>query len=171
VAALVIAGGVVAVASPAAATGRCPTVTWGSLAKQAGGLATSQVPIQGARAGINECFDRLVIDLGGQPVPNWSVGYGAITSTAGNDIVLAGGASLQITVRSPAYDGSGHSTIVEPLPDVTGFPVFREVRFVESFEAVTVYGLGVRARLPFRVFTLSGPGGGSRLVIDVYQHW
>jgi hypothetical protein len=29
----------------------------------------------------------------------------------------------------------------------------------------------VRARLPFRVFTLSGPGGGSRLVIDVYQHW
>jgi hypothetical protein len=32
-------------------------------------------------------------------------------------------------------------------------------------------GLGVRARLPFRVFTLDGPGSMSRLVIDVAHHW
>jgi hypothetical protein len=29
----------------------------------------------------------------------------------------------------------------------------------------------VRARLPFRVFSLAGPGAGSRLVIDVAHRW
>jgi hypothetical protein len=32
-------------------------------------------------------------------------------------------------------------------------------------------GLGVRGRLPFRVFTLDGPGAGSRIVIDVAHRW
>ena len=36
-----------------------------------------------------------------------------------------------------------------------------------SFEGQTTIGLGVRARLPFRVFVLAGPGSGSRLVVDV----
>ncbi|MDQ1596268.1 MAG: hypothetical protein QOH40_2824, partial [Arthrobacter pascens] len=40
-----------------------------------------------------------------------------------------------------------------------------------SFEGYTTLGLGVRARLPFKVFTLAGPGSGSRLVIDVAHHW
>jgi hypothetical protein len=40
-----------------------------------------------------------------------------------------------------------------------------------SFEGQTTIGLGVRARLPFRVFTLDGPGNGSRIVIDVAHHW
>ena len=43
--------------------------------------------------------------------------------------------------------------------------------FAGTFEAVTQIGLGVRARLPFRVFTLDGPGNGSRLVIDVAHRW
>jgi hypothetical protein len=40
-----------------------------------------------------------------------------------------------------------------------------------SFEGVTNVGLGLRARLPFRVFTLSGPGSTTRLVIDVAHAW
>ena len=36
---------------------------------------------------------------------------------------------------------------------------------------ISKFGLGVRARLPFRVFTLDGPGAGSRLVIDVAHRW
>ncbi|BAS14136.1 conserved hypothetical protein [Arthrobacter sp. Hiyo8] len=43
--------------------------------------------------------------------------------------------------------------------------------FAGSFEGYTSLGLGVRARLPFRVFTLAGPGTGSRLVIDVAHMW
>ena len=40
-----------------------------------------------------------------------------------------------------------------------------------SFEGRTSLGLGVRARLPFRVFSLAGPGDGSRVVIDVAHRW
>jgi hypothetical protein len=176
VAALLTAGGTVGAstvaASPAGATGACPTVDWGSLDKGAV-PAPGAAQILGARAGIHDCFDRLVIDLSGQPPADWRVAYGPVHGTAGDGaIALAGGASLRISIGAPAYDPTtGGSTIVEPLPDVSGFPVFREVKFVESFEGETTYGLGVRARLPFRVFTLADPGGGSRIVIDVYEHW
>ena len=55
--------------------------------------------------------------------------------------------------------------------DVDGYRTFRQVAFTGSFEGQTLIGLGVRARLPMRVFTLDGPGDGSRLVIDVAHRW
>jgi hypothetical protein len=65
-----------------------------------------------------------------------------------------------------------------PGPDAVGY----DVRYVhdvapgespelEPLEGQTEIGLGVRARLPFRVFPLAGPGDGSRLVIDVAHRW
>jgi hypothetical protein len=38
-----------------------------------------------------------------------------------------------------------------------------------SFDGQTTYGLGVRARFPFRVFTIAGRHG--RIVIDVAHRW
>ncbi|TCN28598.1 hypothetical protein EV644_14512 [Kribbella orskensis] len=40
-----------------------------------------------------------------------------------------------------------------------------------GFEGQATFGVGVRARLPFHTFTLSGPGRGSRLVIDITHRW
>jgi hypothetical protein len=54
---------------------------------------------------------------------------------------------------------------------VTGYQTFRQVAWAGSFEGQSTIALGVRARLPFRVFTLAGPGTGSRLVIDVAHFW
>jgi hypothetical protein len=54
---------------------------------------------------------------------------------------------------------------------VTGYRTFRQVAFLGTFEGYTTIGLGVRARLPFRVQVLAGPGAGSRLVIDVGHRW
>ena len=34
-----------------------------------------------------------------------------------------------------------------------------------------MFALAVRAHLPFRVFTLAGPGDNNRLVIDVAHKW
>jgi hypothetical protein len=45
------------------------------------------------------------------------------------------------------------------------------VVYANSFEGSTSIGLGVRARLPFRAFTLDGPGSGSRLIVDVAHSW
>ena len=54
---------------------------------------------------------------------------------------------------------------------MAGFRTFRQVSWAGSFEGLTSVGLGVRARLPFRVFVLSGPGSGSRIVVDVAHTW
>ena len=54
---------------------------------------------------------------------------------------------------------------------MTGYRTFRQVAWAGSFEGRTTVGLGVRAWLPFRVFTLTGPDSGSRLVIDIAHTW
>ena len=57
------------------------------------------------------------------------------------------------------------------LSNVSGYRTFRQVADAGSFEGQTTYGLGVRARLLFRVFTVAGPGTNTRLVVDVVHHW
>ncbi|MET9634609.1 hypothetical protein ABZX92_44900, partial [Lentzea sp. NPDC006480] len=50
--------------------------------------------------------------------------------------------------------------------DVTGYRTFRQVAWAGSWEGTTDLGLGTRARLPFRVFTLP-----DRIVVDVAHQW
>jgi hypothetical protein len=60
------------------------------------------------------------------------------------------------------------------MAPVSGFTTFRQVASAGSFEGVSSIGLGVRARLPFRVVTASGiPGSanGVRVVVDVAHRW
>jgi hypothetical protein len=45
------------------------------------------------------------------------------------------------------------------------------VVYAGSFEGYTTLGVGTRARLPFRVFALAGPGGDTRIVVDVAHRW
>ncbi|MBL1104491.1 hypothetical protein JK361_07745 [Streptomyces sp. 5-8] len=150
----------------------CPT-GWGSGAK--GGAATGAVPLKNIRTGRHDCFDRMVFDVptGG------SVGYHVryvdrLTQTAtGRYIPVGGGAVLDVRVGAPAYDpDSGAPTypgrVGRTLPgvNVSGYRTFRDTRFAGSFEGETQIGLGVRARLPFRVIQLSG-----HLVVDVAHNW
>jgi hypothetical protein len=60
---------------------------------------------------------------------------------------------------------------VGPVVDVAGYQTLRSVVFGGSFEGLTTFGVGVRARLPFRVFALAGPGGDTRIVLDVLHKW
>jgi hypothetical protein len=90
-------------------------------------------------------------------------------------VPLRGGAFLQVKVNAPSYDAYGNSTHnpanSKELSNVAGYQTFRQVASAGSFEGYSSFGLGVRARLPFRVFTLDGPGGGSRMVVDVAHFW
>ncbi|GAA2165216.1 AMIN-like domain-containing (lipo)protein [Pedococcus bigeumensis] len=149
-------------------------ITWGSLAKTRALSPTGTVT--GVRSGRHACFDRLVIDLKGRS-PGFTVRYvKTFTSQAsGRPIALRGGAKLAVTVDAPAYDpATGAPTYTPRNPvevvDVTGYRTFRQVRWDSSFEGYTSMGLGVRARLPFRVFTIQDRTT-SRLVIDVAHHW
>jgi hypothetical protein len=150
-------------------------IVWGSLAKQ-GGVETAPT-LAGVRTGRHECFDRLVLDLHGGASAGYHVAYvdAVYRDGSGELVPLRGGVRLQVVVHAPSYDLNGNPTYTPAnraeLSNVTGYQTFRQVADAGSFEGQTTIGLGVRARLPFRVFVLAGPGDGSRLVVDVAHFW
>ena len=158
---------------PASAEPYCGLV-WGSLMKA--DPAMSQAKVTNVRTGQHYCFDRLVVDLNG-PVGGYTVQYlPQVTQDGSGALVpLRGQAFLQVTVNDPAYDENGNATYnpanPNELSNVDGYQTFRQVAWAGSFEGYSSLGLGVRARLPFRVFALAGPDTGSRLVIDVAHFW
>jgi hypothetical protein len=141
--------------------------TWGSTDKVAGPATSTGSPVRNVRTGRHECYDRLVVDLGG-PASGYSVRYvRRFRGQASNNVIpLPAGARIEIIVKAPV--GSYGGVTGQPLPGVTvaGYDTFRSTRFGEAFEGTTQLGLGVRARLPFRVLKI-----GDRVVIDVAHHW
>ncbi len=148
-------------------------IQWGSAQKARTGTAS---PLTNVRGGRQTCYDRLVLDFA-TTTSGSRVRYVTGVPYQGRDgyIPLRGGAKIEILVLGPAYDAAGHPTYSPANPrelvNVSGWTTFRQVAWGGSFEGHTTIGLGVRARLPFRVFTLAGPNNHSRLVIDVAHHW
>ncbi len=160
--------GAVSVPALAAEATTCST-PWGSL-PEASSLHGSGV-LTNVRTGRHACFDRVVFDVEG--TPSWfRVQYVDNVHTVGEGalVPLRGGAKLQIVLSVPSYDDEGHSTYnpanPRELAAVTGYRTFRQLATAGSFEGETTVGVGVRARLPFRVFTLPG-----RVVVDVAHTW
>lgn len=165
---LALTGAAVAVPSASAATS-CAT-SWGSVERTAPAL--SQAPLVDIRTGRHTCFDRVVFEVDG-PVGGYSVAYVAAVTQDGSGATLPvpGGARLQVVLHHPAYDAAGAATYPGRPPAVSGYRALRSVVFGGSFEGYTTVGVGTRARLPFRVTTLAGPGGHSRIVLDVAHRW
>ncbi|MGH8775782.1 MAG: AMIN-like domain-containing (lipo)protein [Jiangellaceae bacterium] len=151
-------------------------ITWGSLAKASD--SSNVASLTNVRAGRHACFDRLVLDYAGD-AGGYQVRYVTQIRGLGLDapVDLRGGALVEIVVQTPyGEDEPSVSATYSPrnpgeLVDVAGWRTFGQVSLVEVHESQLTVGLGVRARLPFRVFTLDGPGHGSRLVIDVAHRW
>lgn len=177
VAAVVIAAStLIGVAPQATAAAPYCGITWGSLAKARPGSPVNS--LTNVRSGRHACYDRLVIDLKGTTRTGFDVRY--VTTVAaqgsGKAIPLRGGARLAITVESPAYTPAGTSTYGpsnrSELVNVSGYSTLRQVAWGGSFEGQSTIGLGVRARLPYRVFTLTDTSAGTtRVVIDVAHRW
>jgi hypothetical protein len=142
-------------------------ITWGSTAKATSPALLWTGRVTGTRAGQHTCYDRLVFDVArGSGRLGYSVRY--VTSVTGPGsglpIPVSGGAKLQITVNAPSRLGLSTRTF-------TGWRTFRQLKAIGSFEGYTDYGLGVRARLPMRAFTLTAADGTRRLVVDVAHRW
>ncbi len=172
-AALAVAGGTLVFTTAPAAAGSTCGITWGSLAKVAGEHGTA--PLGQVRAGRHDCFDRVVFEIDG-PAPGYRVEYVSRVRTQGEGAVLplAGGAFLNVVLLSNVFDELGHlhypGRVGEGL-NVARYKTLRDVKFGGCFEGATQFGVGVRARLPFRVFNLAGPGTHSRIVLDVAHRW
>ena len=160
----------------AATTTACPS-GWGSL-PESGRRAGN--PYNGVmtnvRSGRHACFDRLVVDFRGGAL-SYDVRYVKAVSmdASGAPVPLRGGAKLQVIVRPADYTPAGQTAYwpanLRELVNVSGYRTLRQVAHAGSFEGQTTLGVGVRARLPFRTFTLAGTGSNSRLVIDIAHHW
>jgi len=161
-------------APPGGTSPTCDDMRWGSSAKDANRMASSE--IWRVRTGAHRCFDRLVVDLRTAPAAGWHVRYHDVVQVGigGTPIPLRGNADLEVVALAPAYGHDGLS-LFRPrnrweVADVSGYRTFRQLAYAGSFEGETTFGLGVRTRLPFRVFAVSGPSG-HKLVVDVAHRW
>ena len=178
VAAIATALGVVLIAPAGPAAASYCGITWGSLAKSGTHDATVDT-LRNVRAGQHACFDRLVIDLARAPqFTAYSVHYGTAHRQGSGTAIPLTGTDMEIVLQSPAYDTNGTPTFrpasTTNVVDVGGFRTFRQVAWGGSFEGSTTLGLGVRARLPFRVTVLDGAPGhptGARVIVDVAHAW
>ncbi|MFE0421933.1 hypothetical protein [Streptomyces sp. NPDC058953] len=155
-------------------TAVCST-PWGSGTKS--DMLPYASPLTNIRTGQHDCYDRIVFD-----VPNNAsakVGYHVDYVTefyedgTGDPIPVTGGAILRIFASTPSYDPeTGRATYParpkSPLPGVnlTGYRTFKDTKFGGSFEGRTQVGLGVRAKLPFRVTQTK-----TQLIVDVAHTW
>lgn len=152
----------------------CSTM-WGSGDKSATGAEAK--PLKNITTSRNACYDRMVFDISG--AAGGKVGYhvGYVDAFhqdgSGERIPVKGGAILQIYVTAPSYDpATGKPSYAgqagKPLPgvDISGYRTFRDTKFGASFEGQTQVGLGVRAKLPFRLSQ-----SGHQLIVDVAHNW
>lgn len=159
----------------AASAAACGT-GWGSVPRVS--TDSRYAPLRDIRTGSHDCYDRMVFDTLG-PDTGAPIGYHVryvdqLRQDGSGDVIpVRGGAILEVRVAAPSYDPrTGQATydgkVRKPLPEVSlnGYRTFRDTRFGGSFEGDTQVGLGVRARLPFRVFQT-----GNHIVVDVAHGW
>jgi len=121
--------------------------------------ATS-IRVEGLRSDSDDSSARLVIDLSGSGVPEWTVGYSEATGPGGGPVDIQGDAFLRVQLRTGAEPGAGSTTRIALDPG----PV-AEALTTGLFEGTEEILIGVRGgELPFRAFALTDPG---RIVIDV----
>jgi hypothetical protein len=145
-------------------------ITWGSARKRAGTLRTPQlVKVVTSR---NTCWDRTVFEFDGA-VNGYDVLYSTTVATEGEGLNLApyvaGAAKLAVSLRAPAWDYPRATG--DHAANVVRYRTLRDVMYGGSFEGYTTFAVGVRAKLPFRVFVAAGPGTHSRIIIDVAHLW
>jgi hypothetical protein len=129
------------------------------------------------RAGQHECSDRVVFHLNGPDPVGYSVRYVDVVREdgSGRAVPVAGAAALQVVINAPALGQDSHGyvdkVLAEPGADfytptqLAGWSSLREVRYAGSFEGQTTIAVGVRARVPFRVFTVLDRSGDYRSVV------
>jgi hypothetical protein len=156
----------------------CATQAWGTGAKD-GSPVMSAAPLYLVRVGQHPCYDRVVFDVNGPEAVGYTARYVPVVQAdgSGKPVPVAGGAALEVVVRAPMLgtDSQGHQpgsrvpAVGENLVGrsrVAGWSSLRQVAYAGSFEGQTTTAIGVRARLPFRVF-VTGDRGYRHIVVDI----
>ena len=146
--------------SPLAA---CPRLTGGSTGNQA--------QLAAIRIAHNAGFDRLVFELGpstapGTPgIPPYTIETASsLAGASGQPVTIAGSALFGIRFQNASTRSPEGTTTYGGATDLKpSTPLIREVRMVEDFERVMVWGAGLDHLACPQVQTLDGP---FRVVLD-----
>ena len=125
-------------------------------AKQANRVM-SESQIVDVRAGVHDCFDRIVVDLRGTVPP--ATRCATSTRRPGSPPVIrsrcAAAAFIELVAWAPAVDDQMSSTYPRAgqseLVDTAGFGTLQQVAWGGYQEGLTLFAVGVRARTPFHV--------------------
>lgn len=130
--------------------------------------ADAALVLTSVRTGAQDGFDRVVLEFSGPGTPGWQAEYADAASRQGkgDPINPGGSAILDIQVNGSSIPEPGAATVPAGQITPSGTTVIKGVFNDGAFEGVTHVVLGVDAKKPFRVFSLTSP---PRVVIDV-QH-
>jgi hypothetical protein len=127
------------------------------------------VVLRDVRVGVNQGFDRVVLEFLGSAAPGYRVEYidrPVRQCGSGEPTGIAGDAWLSITLRgAQAHTDAGQPTVTDRERRLR-MPVVQELEFVCDFEGVVQVVLGVASPNRFRVVELQNP---TRLIVDVQQ--
>ncbi|USQ77422.1 AMIN domain-containing protein [Ornithinimicrobium cryptoxanthini] len=141
-----------------------------AVVRQDPGGEAAQLVIDEVRLGLQDDFDRVVLDLSGTGEAGWLVQYAEAPAMDGSGfpVDLAGDHVLQVVAQGMAYPEPGDTAYDPGLLLVDGGDLLQvtEVLRGAPFEGQVQVLIGTQEQAPFRVFRLAGP---ERLVIDL-QH-
>ena len=127
-----------------------------------GAVATGpgQGTLTNVRTAAQPGYDRVVFDFAGPAAASFAeyVPASALVAPSGRLVVPNGRYYLRVRFTDALTRAS------TPLRRTPSLAEVRDIRQVESFEAVVIYAIGVNARNGFRIFTLTNP---NRVVVDV----
>lgn len=134
----------------------CTTLTGGSP------LAAST--LTAIRAAHNPGFDRLVFEWSGPAVGQYEIKVAStFNAPSGQTVRVDGNAFFSVRMSGQAHTDAGTRSYTQPDPYRPGLPLIREVKLVEDFEGVVIFGVGLERLACPTVLTLLGP---ARIVID-----
>ncbi len=127
------------------------------------------VVLSDVRVGVNQGFDRVVLEFLGSAAPGYRVEYidrPVRQCGSGDPTRIAGDAWLSITLRgAQAHDERGQVTVQQRERRLQ-MPIVKELEMVCDFEGVVQIVLGVSSPNRYRITELQNP---TRIIVDVQQ--
>ncbi len=158
-------------ASPSRTPTPAPTTSPGSTppaacAPATGGSAAVSPLVTAIRAAHHPGYDRLVIEFSGGAVPQYRIEVAtSFTAPSGLPVRVDGNAFFSVRLSAQAHTSTPPAVRSYPQPDPyrPGLPLIREVKNVEDFEGVVIFGVGLERLACPDVSTVLGP---PRLILD-----
>ena len=158
----------VAATAPDTTTEACPEITSADPVDVAFPMRMSSLVGAGIRTGAHPCFERIVLELGGEgEMPGYLVAYEADPIKLGpsdQTVEIAGDATLVLRLAAwmTTMEGEGYHgpTVIVP----TNVDHVVELRMLENFEGMCAWAIGLDEQRPFTIGTLAAP---PRIVVDI----